>query len=354
MIRKLYFLGFWVTALMLVHCKDKTDTPVTPNNLWTVNKDFVQQVTGYDGIVAIENPQFSPVEEINFLRDEDLVAGVLQQGEVKAYPYDIIEHHEIVNDEIDGKAITVSYCPLTATSVCWDASEQPTNSTFGVSGFLYHSNLVLYDRNTESLWSQIDSRSIFGKKKHFPAPTIPIIETSWGTWKKMFPNSKVLNQNTGSNFRYASRPYDGYEVDGGVFYPIGPYAEDLFSKERVLGVRITGSTKVYRFKQFPGKDISLIQDKMDTWNFIVLGSTDQHLMVAYRSRVPDGPSLEFTAVNDPAKPQVVMLDQEGGEWNIEGRALNGPYAGTTLEQPHSFIGFYFAWSAFNPDLELYE
>ena len=173
----------------------KKDNPDTSNEIpWALPlSDVVDGGPGKDGIPSIDNPQFSDAGDINFLLPNDLVLGVKVGDEIRAYPHPIMDYHEIVNDEIDGMALAITYCPLTGTGSAWNREVDGNVTTFGVSGLLYNANLLPYDRASNSVWSQMLLKGVSSVQINKPVETYPMLEMRWETWQAMFPNSKVMN-----------------------------------------------------------------------------------------------------------------------------------------------------------------
>lgn len=173
-----------------------------------------------DGIPAIDEPKFLPVSKAHFLRDEDPVIGLVEKGEARAYPLRILVWHEIVNDTVGGRPITVVYCPLCGTGMVFDRRYAGEELTFGVSGLLYNSDVLMYDRQTESLWSQLKMEAVagpqVGQKMHWLASE----QMTWSAWKKRYPDSKVLSTETGYKKNYNSPPYAGYEQTESTLFPV--------------------------------------------------------------------------------------------------------------------------------------
>lgn len=169
-----------------------------------------------DGIPPIENPKFMDAPKATFLKDGELVLGIHQKKNAKAYPIKILNWHEIVNDQIGQTPIVISYCPLCGTGMVFERND----TTFGVSGLLYQSDLLLYDRKTDSLWSQILMQAVNGPRKGEKLKTVPSSLISWGLWKKNFPQTKVLSPNTGHFKPYNRSPYGNYNQNEKIFFPI--------------------------------------------------------------------------------------------------------------------------------------
>lgn len=157
---------------------------------------------GKDGIPAIDNPNFISASAVTYLNDNDLVLGFADGNNVSAYPHSILDWHEIINVDTENHSIAVIYCPLTGTGIGWDRVINEKKTTFGVSGLLYNSNIIPYDRLTGSNWSQLLLKSVNGELSGTLPKTYNLIETTWKTWKAMYPASRVVSTNTGFNRNY--------------------------------------------------------------------------------------------------------------------------------------------------------
>jgi hypothetical protein len=304
---------------------------------------------GKDGIPALQTPPRVSVEDPtnNYLGDEDLVLGYYFNGEVVAYPHDILDWHEIINDKVGGQAIAVTYCPLTGTGIGWDRIIEEEETTFGVSGLLYNSNLIPYDRKTGSNWSQIRLECVNGSLIGKDAVVLPLIEMKWKAWKKIFPGSMVVSTSTGHSRSYGSYPYGNYKTSSSLIFPAIPTDDRLHLKERVLSVIQGGAARVYRFEHF-GKELSVVQDEFKGTNLVIAGSRDEY-MVAYNAKASDGQVLDFSAGDDEG----TLVDQEGNEWNLFGTAISGPRKGEQLKPLKSFMAYWFSIGAFYPQAEIY-
>lgn len=225
-----------------------------------------------DGIPAIDKPHFITAQQARFLKPTDEVLGVHHQGIARAYPIKIMNWHEIVNDQFNNKPVSITFCPLCGTGIVYKGTHQGQKLTFGVSGLLYNSDVLLYDRQTQSLWSQILAEAISGKMKGQTLETIPISHTSWLAWQKKHPNTQVLSTHTGYQRDYEQTPYAGYEQSKKTFFPTKTQSRRYHPKERVLGLTINGQHKAYPFielaklpsnqltDQFAGQTIHLTFD----------------------------------------------------------------------------------------------
>lgn len=150
-----------------------------------------------DGIPSIDHPKIEPAPEVNFLRDDDIVIGVEHKGEARAYPLRILVWHEIVNDVIADKPVTVTYCPLCGTAMVFDATVDGRQRSFGVSGLLFNSDVLMYDRETNSLWSQLGMRAVSGPAVGKTLTWLPSERLTWKAWRTAHPNGEVLSPDTG-------------------------------------------------------------------------------------------------------------------------------------------------------------
>jgi hypothetical protein len=304
---------------------------------------------GKDGIPAIDNPKFIRVNEVNFLNDNDLVLGYADGNEVRAYPHKILDWHEIVNDDTPNHSIAVIYCPLTGTGIGWDRMFGNNKTTFGVSGLLYNSNIIPYDRATDSNWSQLLLKSVNGDLKGTQPVVYNLLETSWKTWKTMYPNSKVLSLNTGYNRNYGNYPYGSYKTNGTLLFPVSNSDSRVSLKERVLAVIDNEKAKAFRFSQLDANE-NLISTSFNNKNLVIAGSKSANLMVAFNTKLADGTVLEFQKTNSPLP--ALLDDDEGNTWDVFGKAIAGPREGQKLFPVPQMMGYWFSFAAFYPDIEL--
>ena len=263
-----------------------------------------------DGIPSIDKPKFISASKADYLKPSDRVIGVKIDDEARAYPIRILNWHEIVNDDFDGTPIAVTYCPLCGSGIVYSSALSVNKvHTFGVSGLLYNSDVLLYDRETETLWSQILSKAISGKLVGSKLTIVPSSHTSWQAWKKQHPNTKVLSTDTGAGRDYSRSPYGDYDKGRETYFPIEFRSQKYHPKERVLGVSINGKHKVYPFSELAKLKSNILNDE-----FL-------------------GKSLH------------ISFDAE----NRDGRIKNT--GGGIMP---SINTFWFAWYAFHPDTEIFK
>lgn len=198
-----------------------------------------------DGIPSIDRPRFVDPRRAGFLRPDDLVVSVTAEGETKAYPLRILVWHEIVNDSIAGHPLAITYCPLCGTAMVFDRRQGDRVLTFGVSGLLYHSDVLMYDRETETLWSQLGTRAIAGPLVDQSLTWVASEHMTWKAWKDQYPNGRVLSTDTGHKRDYTRSPYSGYEGHSEVMFPVPENRSELPRKEWVVGIVLKGLASAY-------------------------------------------------------------------------------------------------------------
>ncbi|MCP5090080.1 MAG: DUF3179 domain-containing protein [Gammaproteobacteria bacterium] len=261
-----------------------------------------------DGIPSIDKPRFLAAEDADFLEDDDRVIGVYRNGLAKAYPIRILDHHEVVNDEFASEAILVTYCPLCYTGMVFSAQASDFGLEFGVSGLLYNSDVLLYDRRTGSLWSQIMSTAIAGPLKGMMLPAVPASHTTWRHWRARHPETAVLSTGTGYRRDYRRSPYLDYSRSGKLMFPVKERSAQFPNKSLVLGISMGKVNRAYPFEELRKNAADVFED--------VIGGKPV--------------TIEWSNEDDFAR----VLDANG-------------------EELRSVIAYWFAWYAFHPDTEIF-
>jgi len=264
---------------------------------------------GKDGIPAIDRPRFVPAAKASqtFLEDEDRIIALVVNGKKKAYPIKILNWHEIVNDSIGGRHVVVTFCPLCGTGMVFDANAAGKQLNFGVSGLLYQSDVLLYDRQTESLWSQIKQEAVTGKLTGARLKLLPSTQTTWGAWKKKHSDTFVLSTKTGYSRNYDRDPYEGYTSSRSVMFSVGKLNQRYHPKEQVIGVELDGLSKAYPFSE----------------------------LARVKSPFKDTIGKKTVWVSYDSKSRTATIKDTAGK-----------------ELP-SVVGFWFAWYAFHKDTQVY-
>lgn len=211
-------------------------------------KDIIHGGPPKDGIPAINKPHYVNAANAHFLKNKDKVLGLKIEGKYIAYPLHILNWHEIVNDKINDFAFVVTYCPLCGTGMAFSSTVDGTVLNFGVSGLLYNSDVLLYDRQSESLWSQIDRHAISGKYLGKELQPLSLELTTWKRWRKLHKNTLVLSEKQGFRRNYRRDPYQGYETSQRLFFEVAhQIPRGYHTKERVLGIKVNGVAKAYPY-----------------------------------------------------------------------------------------------------------
>lgn len=354
--------------LFAVGCSDVTYTSGEVNDQGQLNCTIpggeIFSGAVRDGIPALTNPALvDPGDpEAAYVRPFDRVVGLEIDGEYVAVPLNILWWHEIVNLSIGDSRVAVTHCPLTGSSLVFDRG--PLEGVeFGVSGLLFQTNLIMYDRGApeSSLWPQMERAARCGPRLGTPLEMVPAIEIQWSQWLNLHPETRVLSSSQGYNFEYQTYPYGSYDD------PDNPYL--LFPvdidprrppKEKVLGIPLpvgedpSGDHGI----AFPFGELAEAGD----WGVVEsdLENPDYQAVVVFwdgkgeaamaHSSVLDGEILRFLATADG-----IVDEQTGSRWSVDGEAIDGPLASKRLTSvPEAYVAFWFAWAAFHPEADLWQ
>lgn len=266
-----------------------------------------------DGIPSIDDPKFETVSEASkWMRDNDVVFGIVHKGEARAYPQRILVWHEIVNEKIAGDPILITYCPLCQTAIAFERKVDGVEVEFGISGKLYNSNLVMYSRTndkiaTESLWTQAGGEAIVGNFTSKKLKKVVLDVVKWKDWVKKHPDTKVLSRDTGFARDYDNDPYSSYYTSKGLFASLENTDDRLFEKTIVFGIEIGKDNKAY-----PEEELKKTPKFTDSFA---------------------GKKIEITRNSDGSVRMKNLTDN---------KEIIPEY------------GFWFAWAAFHPKTELYK
>ena len=317
-----------------------------------------------DGIPAIDEPVFVDIAKAGVWLDADEPVIVVHQGvAAKAYPLQILIWHEIVNDMIATVPITVTFCPLCNSSIVFERRVKDLVLDFGTTGRLRKSDLVMYDRQTESWWQQLTGKGIIGAFTGEKLKQIPAQIVSFAQFRQNYPHGQVLSRDTGYVRAYGNNPYRGYDsVTDQPFLFFDPVDSRLPPMERVLNISVGERHKIYPFSpvaalgvvndQFAGVPLVVLSRESGTHSAldkaVIAQSKKIPSLVAYQSRL-NGQTLTFQRMDNG----VIKDTQTGSAWNIFGYATAGPLKGEQLSPVTSAIHFAFAWLAFHPDSEIF-
>ncbi len=368
--RPFYAIGFILTGLLFTaHCTlAQQGTSILRGWSTDISKRSIELdelMSGgppKDGIPSINNPKFVSISDANaWLGNQEPVILVSIDGQARAYPLQILTWHEIVNDELAGRPIAVTFCPLCYAALAYDRRIDGNVHSFGVSGMLRHSDMVMYDRETESLWQQLNGEGIVGTYTGRTLEPVPAQIVSYKQFKAAHPQGDVLSKDTGHRREYGRNPYVGYDnIQDRPFLYDGPYDDRIRPMEKVITVSLNGADKAYAHQRT--RKEHTVHDTIGGTE-IVLFHGDGAVSALDRSKISDSKEIGTTgvflrAVDDKtltfSYDEGVFVDEETGTaWDVTGQAVAGPLRGKQLTPlPHGNF-FAFAWFAFKPGTELY-
>jgi len=317
-----------------------------------------------DGIPAIDDPRFVGVAAaVEWLKPIEPVILLDVNGEARAYPIQILMWHEIVNDAIGGVPVAVTFCPLCNTAIVFDRRIDESVLDFGTTGRLRYSNLIMYDRQTESWWQQAGGDAIAGELTGQQLKFVSAAIIAWADFKANFPDGQVLSRETGLDRSYGQNPYLGYDdVNNPPFLYRGPPTPDrLPPVARVLTIDLNGEAVAYPYEVLQEKrvinDSAGGEDIVVLWREGTASALDQSTVAGGRdvgaanvySRQLDGRTLTFTSSG------AQITDREtGSTWDALGRAIAGPLTGQVLTPVVAINHFWFSWAAFKPETRIYQ
>ena len=317
-----------------------------------------------DGIPSIDDPQFVSIAEADkWLGANEPVVYLEINGDAHAYPVQVLIWHEIVNDTVGGVPVAVTYCPLCNSAVSYRREVNGQVTTFGTSGRLYASSLVMYDRATESLWTHFDGRAVVGALTGERLEPISSPLLGWSDFKESYPDAAVLDRNaTGFSRPYGENPYAGYDNPATSPFLFPATVDDrAVAKQRVVGVTVDDAARAWTLEGLMDGPASATNDQVgDTpvvvfWKEGQASALEAELIVSGRdvgsvavfSPAVDGETLTFRVQDGN-----FVDDQTGSLWDITGTAVAGDLIDTSLEQIHHLDTFWFAWSTYQPDTDL--
>ncbi|MBM3779470.1 MAG: DUF3179 domain-containing protein [Acidimicrobiia bacterium] len=305
--------------------------------------DRVYVVLPRDAIPAIDNPTFEPAASAAALADEEIVLGLVGEREQRAYSTWQLDRHEIVNDIFEGTPIAVTWCPLCGTGIVYERALDGRLLSFGVSGMLYRDGLVMYDRQTDSLWTHVDGLAIRGPLAGRRLQLVPALHATWKQWRTLYPDSTVMRKR--GEFRTPYESYNRNPSEIGILGRRNPDAR-LPPKERILGVRAGDSEMAFPLAAV--RDARLVQARVGDQPVVVVAPGRNLPVIVFDRRV-DGTPLDFTLA-ETADHQPVLRDTASGTtWSLaDGRGLEGPKAETRLLRATTLPAFWFGWRSYFP------
>jgi hypothetical protein len=368
-------IPLWTGLLLLCGCGDRAAGQAGQESWRTdfsrTTVDPAEIVSGgppKDGIPAIDEPRFVDVRSADrFIDRNEPVAVVRRNGEVKAYPLQILIWHEIVNDVVGGEPITVTYCPLCNTTLAFERRFEGEVLDFGTTGRLRFADLIMYDRQTETWWQQATGEAIVGEHAGERLEFVPSPVMRWRDVREQLPNARVLSRDTGFpsyRDRYGVNPYRGYDTQAG---PMGwtfrsKVPEGLPAMERVVALSTAGESWAVPFSTLREERIATLEIG---GRDVVVFFTPETVSAVDAQQILDGRQVGSSAVYEAAwqgrrldfeptdEAGTYRDEQTGTAWNFAGRAVEGPLAGAQLEEVAHGNHFWFAWGVFQPDTRIW-
>jgi Protein of unknown function (DUF3179) len=294
-----------------------------------------------DGIPALNHPRPIAPGEATYLNDDDLVFGISINGDARAYPFRILDWHEMLNDTIGGVDVALAYCTLCGSGILFETriDRYPEPLVFGSSGFLYRSNKLMYDTATNSLWNQFTGRPVVGPLtgSGIELKTRPVVITGWAEWLRDNPDTRVIDVDTGYSRDYSpGAAYTEYFASPNLMFPTRVDQSRLKQKDYVFALRAAPVEKAWPLKLFEGG--AVINDTAGVLDLVLIGDAASRTVRAYRS---DG--LAFEKGDNPSG-----VTQGGEVWRVTEDALVGP-DGRTLGRLPGHIAYWFAWDGYFGD-----
>jgi hypothetical protein len=305
-------------AILAVGCTQSDSSEISKDddaNYWLIPKDKVSNndFSNKDHIVSINQPEFVKADEVDFLDEQELVFAIKEHGIVKVYPVRILDGHEIVNDFIDTLYFAVTYCPQTKSGICINRKIKGKITEFGVSGMLYNDNLMPYDRNTESIWSQMLEKCVSGELVTEEFEVLMMIRINWVTIKKAYPQALVLIE---PNLKNSNKSI-GFSQSGSYYGMLKRFGVELYSYESLK------------------EQASIIEGQE-----IIIGNSSYDYITAFKQNGSKG----FSYVIDSLP--VIMVDASGNRFDLFGYIVEGTDKGQRLEAVSSYSALLWAWEAF--------
>ncbi|MYE47582.1 MAG: DUF3179 domain-containing protein [Chloroflexi bacterium] len=317
----------------------------------------IRPVIPRDAIPSIDEPRFLTLDEASdWLSAESPVIAFQHNGEARAYPLQILTWHEIVNDVVGGEPVIITYCPLCNSAIAFSRLVNGEERTFGVSGTLRRSDLIMYDRETQTLWQQLTGEAIVGRDTGVVLEFLPAQLVSFEEFRAAFEDGVVLSRETGHSRNYGENPYVLYDSRDGTLFPVGEFSDQLSAKERVLTLELGGETAAFPFSAL--SRLVVIEAEVGGeqvvafWQPGQVSALDDAFIVGSRNVGSAGafsPFLDGERLRFEAREGAIVDIATGSTWDVLGRAVGGPLAGAQLTPLVSGNHFWFAWAVFQPE-----
>ncbi len=320
---------------------------------------------GKDGIPAIDAPVFESLSNGGWLEDQEPVISVGIDDQWRAYPISILVWHEIVNDTLAGRPITVTFCPLCHTAIAFNRELDGRVLDFGSTGNLRHSDLVMYDRQTESWWQQATGRAIVGELTGTQLEFLPSQLVSWEQFRTLHPDGELLSRDTGHIRSYGRNPYPGYDrTDSNPFLLADETLIDgrLDPKVRVVAIALNDEAVAYPLPDLA--EVRVVNDDVGSTPIVVLWAPGTASGLGAET-VAGGDLLGAATIFDrrvesreltfePSEDGQMRDRETGSTWGFDGLAVDGELAGLRLTLLPADSPFWFAWVIFRADTRIWQ
>ncbi len=317
-----------------------------------------------DGIPPIDVPRFLRISDnLEFLPANEPVVALEINGDARAYPIRAMVWHEIVNDVVGGVPVTVTYCPLCNSAATYDRRIDGAETTFGTSGLLFASALVMYDRATESLWTHFNGEAVVGvltgaRLEEYPSPLL-----SWGDFRSAYPAGQVLDfEASGFDRDYGRNPYLGYDAEANTpFLFRGALDDRAKAMQRVVGIEAGDASSAFSLSAVSGGEGKATMAAVGSTPVAIFWTPGQSSALD-TSAITEGrdvgsvgvfvPELDGRTLSFAFEDGRFVDEETGSSWTITGEAIDGDLAGSRLERIPHLDTFWFAWSTYQPGTEL--
>lgn len=350
---------------------DGDDRDTTPSALVGAHPDFPEPLIDPDAIISggpppdgippIDSPRFQTAGSVDWLQCTEPVLSLVVDGDARAYPIQIMTWHEIVNDTFTDVPVTISFCPLCNSALVYRRDVGDRILDFGTSGRLFNSSLVMYDRQTESLWTHFNGKAVVGSLTGVELELLAVQTTSWQNFLRQNPDGIVLTRDTGFQRSYGRNPYEGYDnTSDNPFLFRGELDERLAAKERVVSIGLGDDTAAIVLDHLIDEQVLSLEvggQSLSVWHLPGTNSAlDSAVIAEGRDIGTVGvfiPSVDGQALTFARNADGTFADAEtGSTWDIGGVAIGGPLTDTRLEAVEHLDTFWFAIAAFEPDTRI--
>jgi hypothetical protein len=290
-----------------------------------------------DGIPSLDRPDRVPVSESQRLKSRDRLLVVSVDGNTVGYPIRILNYHELVNDVVGDRPVLITWCPLCGSGMVFDRRVDGEAHSFGVSGLLYQSDVLFYDRTTDSLWSQLEAKAVVGPKTGTELTRVPHVSMAWSNFRREYPNGHVLSFETGYERDYSRNPYSRYRQQSDVMFPVENRDRRLGNKDSVVGVELNDHSVAYPRKRLENRRV--VVDRLGEQAIVLLNQ---------------GGAIRAYKITDAAADVLRKMDGSPAEqgWTITEDALIEPGDRRHPRLEHT-DSYWFAWATFHPGTDLW-